>query len=82
MFGPDFKDYVQKEIKLKEVESSIQAFIEIGRDRNLQVHQDFGSFTLEKTSQEIYALYTKAIEFVTWFPGAIRCMIHRHRFHY
>jgi hypothetical protein len=46
----------------------IQAFLEIGRERNRLVHQNFGTFTLEKTTDEIYQLYESAIYFVEVLP--------------
>jgi hypothetical protein len=54
-----------------ELKTSIEAFLEVGRERNRLVHQDFGSFTLEKTADEIYTLYSTAMKFVEWFPTAI-----------
>jgi hypothetical protein len=72
LFGVDFRDsmkkFVDKDVELK---ASIEAFLEVGRERNRLVHQDFGSFTMEKTSNEIYELYSIAIKFVDWFPVAI-----------
>ncbi len=73
LFGKTFRKYAETTVKNdEELQSSIHAFLEIGRLRNQLVHQDFGSFTLEKTSQEIYDLYTSAEKFVEWFPNTIR----------
>lgn len=73
LFGKAFKKYAETTVKDNEdLRSSIHAFLEIGRLRNQLVHQDFGSFTLEKTSQEIYDLYASAKKFVEWFPHTIR----------
>lgn len=73
LFGTNFqkcmKDMVGND---NDLESSIRAFMEVGRERNRLVHQDFGVFTLEKTSEEIYQLYAKAMKFIEWFPIAIR----------
>lgn len=46
------------------LDDSIKAFLEIGDERNRLVHHDFGSFTLEKTTTEIYRLYDKAVTFI------------------
>lgn len=46
----------------------VQAFLEIGRERNRIVHQDYGAISLEKTAEEIYALYQKAEQFVEQLP--------------
>ena len=41
----------------EKLDSSIKAFIELGRERNRLVHQNFGTYSIEKTSKEIYELY-------------------------
>ena len=73
LFGAAFKQYaidaVGRDIGLK---GSIRAFLEIGNIRNALVHQDFASFSLNKTSEEVYELYQSATVFVDWFPQAIR----------
>lgn len=64
-FGDSFKKDMEKTIKDDDkLATNIQAFLEIGRERNRLVHQDFGTFTLEKTTDEIYQLYDKALYFV------------------
>jgi hypothetical protein len=59
-------------IKCNELENSIKSFMEIGSSRNRLVHQDYGSFTLEKTSDEVYASYNSALRFVESVPLALR----------
>lgn len=56
---------VRESDQLKE---SIRAFMEIGRQRNLMVHQDYATFPLEKTLEEIYASYRQALDFVDQLP--------------
>ncbi len=51
---------------------SIHAFLEIGSGRNRLIHGDFVTFSLEKTSEEIYKLYEDAKRFVEWFPDALQ----------
>ena len=73
LFGRAFSDHAKTLVDNTEsLSSSIQAFLEIGRDRNRLVHQDFASFPLEKTSGEIYETYRSATEFVEWFPRELR----------
>ena len=55
----------------EELSDAIRAFLEIGNDRNRLVHQDFGSFFLEKTAEEIYSRYRSAIKFVDAVPEAL-----------
>jgi hypothetical protein len=72
LFGADFQECMKKCVSDDaELKTSIEAFLEVGRERNRLVHQDFGSFTLEKTADEIYTLYSTAMKFVEWFPTAI-----------
>lgn len=73
LFGEVFSNFLKKEVKDNDqLNSSIKAFPEIGRERNRLVHQDFGTFSLEKTSDEIYELYKKALMFVDSFPEKLR----------
>lgn len=77
LFGESFKIFIKQELKNDEkLNLSIKAFLEIGRDRNRLVHQDFGTFTLEKTSDEIYELYKTALVFVDNIPIKLReCLL-------
>lgn len=73
LFGDGFGLHMIDVIKLDEnIAKSIAAFLEIGRDRNRLVHQDYGSFYLEKTAEEIFALYVSAMIFVEFLPKALR----------
>lgn len=73
LFGDAFKKNMKEKIENDDdLESSIKAFMEIGRERNRLVHQDFGNFPLEKTSEEIYRLYSMATLFVEQFPDALK----------
>ena len=61
LFGADFKAFMEQRCKNdEEFNDAVKAFIEIGRERNRLVHQDFGSYALEKTFEEIYGLYNRA----------------------
>ena len=73
LVGTDFQNHMKDEVDDdSDLNSAIQAFMEIGRERNRLVHEDFGSFSLEKTSEEIHNLYIKAIQFVERFPEALK----------
>ena len=50
-----------------QLDDSVRAFLELGGERNRLVHEDFGTFTLEKTTEEIHALYSRAMRFVARF---------------
>ena len=78
LFGKNFRAYMEEEVKNNDkLDSSIKAFLEIGRERNRLVHDDFGSFSLEKTYEEIYSLYTEAALFVEWLPEALKTFTER-----
>jgi hypothetical protein len=73
LFGADFRKNMQDRVKeSEELRSSIQAFLEVGNERNKLVHQDFASFPMEKTLQEIYHLYQKALRFVDALASYLR----------
>lgn len=73
LFGNEFKESVTKVVKEDQnLDASIKSFLELGRDRNRLVHQDYASFPLEKTSAEIYQSYQSALRFVDWTPDALR----------
>ena len=73
LFGSDFGDFMKRRIREDdEFDAAVRAFLEVGRERNRLVHQDFGAFPLEKTTEEIHALYRRALRFVEAVPGALR----------
>ena len=58
MFGESCGRYMRSEIDRSDyLRDSIYAFMELGRDQNRLVHGNFGSFSLEKTSEDIYGAY-------------------------
>ncbi|XUM22858.1 HEPN domain-containing protein [Bradyrhizobium oligotrophicum S58] len=73
MFGEDFRAHMMGVVRLDpNMARSISSFLEIGRERNRLVHQDYGSFFLEKTAEEIFGLYVSAMVFVDFVPMALR----------
>ena len=73
LFGDDFKKYMEKLTKSdREFSLSINAFMEIGAERNRIIHQDFINFPMEKTTEEIYKLYLSANGFIEQFPNIMR----------
>lgn len=66
-FGEDFKASVSQDMQTTiELQQGMLAFLELGRDRNTLVHENFVTFSLEKTSSDIYAMYKKAFIFVSY----------------
>lgn len=65
-FGQVFKEKASRQIKENLLEDNVKAFMEIGSYRNQMVHQNFASFYLDKTTEEVYELYKKAIVLVAF----------------
>ncbi len=73
LFGSAFKQMMCERVKTDEsLRASIRAFLEVGNERNKLVHQDFASFALEKTLDEIYTLYRQSLLFVDGLPAYLR----------
>lgn len=78
LFGESFKAIMTEEVENDgDLAESIKAFIELGRERNRLIHQDFGTFSLEKTSNEIYGLYRAALRFVQCIPRKLRALMNK-----
>ena len=72
-FGETFSIAMREKVRNEpQITESIHAFLELGRERNRLVHQDFGTFSLDKTSSEIYQSYRLALEFVEASPDILR----------
>jgi len=65
LFGDDFKTRMSKKVKEDEnLEKAIKSFLEIGRERNKMVHQNFAEVVIDKTAEEIYKLYQSSLYFI------------------
>ncbi len=72
-FGEKYKLYAKESVDNDpDLKESVRAFLELGNLRNQLVHQNYANFPLEKTSDEIYALYNIAIKFVRFIPESLR----------
>jgi hypothetical protein len=73
LLGTPFKDYMRQQVQTDPtLEESLRDFLEIGDSRNRLVHQNFGSFTLEKTTDEIYSLFESARRFPPLFAQKLQ----------
>jgi hypothetical protein len=73
LFGDNFISHMSSIVSAdSNMGKSIANFIEIGRERNRLVHQDFASFSMEKTAEEIFTSYASALMFVDFIPRALR----------
>jgi hypothetical protein len=79
LFGDNFKSQIEQELKSnngdtqeqkaikKNLNDSIEAFIEIGHLRNILVHSNFAAYNYDqKTTEEIFELYKKAESFLDY----------------
>jgi len=72
-FGSEFRVHMTAKVKEDDdLRLSVQAFLELGNERNKLIHQDYATFPLNKTLDEIYALYRQALKFVDHLPGLLR----------
>ena len=72
LFGTEFKRRMQQRVREdSELAEGVKAFLRIGQERNKMVHEDFGSYSLDKTADEIMALYRVALRFVEAIPNLL-----------
>ncbi|WP_405143855.1 HEPN domain-containing protein [Sphaerisporangium sp. NBC_01403] len=73
LFGANYKSgmnaYCQKDPSLS---AQIRAFLELGFLRNQMVHNNYASFILEKTLDEVYGLYLEGDRFVSRLPELLK----------
>lgn len=71
-FGDEFKSEMKQRIKTNEaLDKSVKAFLQLGQQRNLLVHQNFGEQFIEKTADELYEEYKIADNFITFIEEEI-----------
>lgn len=67
MFGPDLKERAKICVENDgDLKRAIGAFLEIGRTRNELIHVDFVTFPLDKTADEVFALFQQAKAFIAF----------------
>ncbi|SDY72180.1 hypothetical protein SAMN05216215_103373 [Saccharopolyspora shandongensis] len=68
-FGEEMKKYCREN---RELSGAIDAFLEIGRSRNEVVHNNYATYSFEKTIDDVYRLYGEANKFVDSLPGLLK----------
>lgn len=67
LFGAEFKEKIQKDIKEnEEIKKAMEDFLSIGDERNKMAHCNFLDYKLEKTFEEIIELNTSALKFLVF----------------
>lgn len=73
LFGTEFRSEMSNRVRGSDnLRAAVEDFLELGNERNQLVHQDYATFPLNKTLDEIYALYRSALTFIEHLPGALR----------
>jgi hypothetical protein len=72
-FGEPFNGQCRAEVRDKEgLTDAVSAFLELGEMRNKLAHLNFAIFPIDKTSDEVYALYKRACAFVEYLSESLR----------
>lgn len=73
MFGEGFRSHMVDVMKASpETERAAKAFLEIGRGRNMVAHENFATFAMQKTADEIFKLYQDAMPFIECVDAELR----------
>ncbi len=73
LFGAEFRSLMNARVRASvEMQASIKAFLELGNERNRLVHQNYATFPMEKTLDEVYILYKNSRTFVEALPDAFK----------
>lgn len=65
LFGEDFRDRAKAHVTANAaLDEGIRAFLDLGNTRNLLVHLNFLTYSIEKVPEELIALYRKARLFI------------------
>lgn len=67
LFGDSFKKDAERASKENPIlKTAISAFLTLGNMRNEMVHENFASFYLDKTFEEVYRMYNLALPFLAF----------------
>lgn len=71
-FGELFSIRCKREVaEQKDLTEAVAAFLELGEMRNKLAHLNFALYPIDKTSDEIYAMYQKAIRFLHYIKASL-----------
>lgn len=72
-FGPDYHKWAQEDMKLELVDESAQeTFINFCRLRNSLIHNNYATYNIDKTIEEIWGEFKKAEIQVRWIENSFR----------
>lgn len=72
LFGEEFKESASNDIKENEdIGNAIKEFLDLGKTRNELAHLNFASIELNKTAEEVYEQFQKALIFLDYFKSKL-----------
>lgn len=71
LFGAEFLEKVKFECSNNNLKKQERAFLEIGVERNLMVHENFLGYQLNKTVDEISELFLDALKYLEFLESVI-----------
>ena len=72
LFGARFSAWVKGKVKEESLEPAIRAFLALGNQRNELVHENYATFPVNSTYEEIWKSFTEGLHFIDWFPVKLR----------
>jgi hypothetical protein len=76
LFGDNFKLVVSSLLREDaELAQAIRDFVNLGALRNRLVHQNYATFTMENTTEEIWQMYENALKFIERLSTLLRQQI-------
>jgi len=76
LFGERFLAECKASVKAqRDLDESIRAFLEIGSTRNQMMHENFSTFPMDKTAEEVYALYQRAEGFLDFVKERLASLV-------
>ncbi len=72
LLGEELGETLKRECKNEPLKTALSSFLELGQLRNELVHQNFVTYPLEKTAQEVFELYSSALVFVVRVQKLLR----------
>lgn len=71
-FGPAYNKWAKDDIKLAGVEKSQLYFLNFCRLRNSLVHNNYATYDINKTLDEVWAEFAKAALLVSWIESSFK----------
>lgn len=78
LFGPEYKNAMEREIKdSDELGEAMKEFIFLNSQRNLLVHNNYASFPLGSSMDELWNKFGSARRLSDWLPSKLKILVVR-----